>query len=371
MTQITQEKKPTEIRVNPMDDNSVIMTFLDRASIFLDPVYQRQSDIWSLEKKQLLIDSVINRFDIPKFYFHEFEKPQKIGGKEYKYASIDGKQRLTAIWGFIENDFPLGDKTEYLIDPTVDLRGLTYSELSTKYPKILARFNSRLLALMAVRTDDTELIEEMFTRLNEAMPLNASEKRNAFGGPLPTIIRALPNIQFFTKKLPFTNKRYRHFDLACKFLYLLNIGEPEDTKKVRLDLFVKEFKKKQKMIVAQRLKAEAEEVLAEMTKVFVEKDPLLRNVGLVVVYFWLFYTAIQAKKVQIITRKKLIEFESERNENRRVAAIDMEKADYELLRFDWLASSLNDKYTIKFRFDALCHYKFPELENPTSEFREE
>jgi len=62
------------------------------------------------------------------------------------------------------------------------------------------------------------MIEEMFSRLNEAAPLTAPEKRNAYGGPLPRLIRKLATKPFFTKNLPFRNKRYRHFDLATRFL---------------------------------------------------------------------------------------------------------------------------------------------------------
>jgi len=159
-------KIQTEIRVNPIPENTVILTFLERDQIFLEPDYQRQSEVWSTDKKQLLIDSIINRFDIPKFYLHEFEKPKRLGGRVCKYALIDGKQRLTAIWSFINNEFPLSNDMVYLTDPTIELSGLTYSELSKKYPKISAYFDGRPLSLMAVRTDDIELIEEMFTRLN-------------------------------------------------------------------------------------------------------------------------------------------------------------------------------------------------------------
>src|SRR4051812_31478322 len=94
----------TEIHVSPMTNtNSVILTYLDREKVFMEPDYQRQSNVWSEEKKQLLIDSIINWFDIPKLYFHEFPESKLIEKKKRKYAVVDGKQRLLAIWGFINN----------------------------------------------------------------------------------------------------------------------------------------------------------------------------------------------------------------------------------------------------------------------------
>lgn len=59
----------------------------------------------------------------------------------------------------------------------------------------------------------------MFSRLNEAVALNAAEKRNALGGPAPKAIRRVAMFPFFTKKLNISNKQYQHRDLAAKFLY--------------------------------------------------------------------------------------------------------------------------------------------------------
>lgn len=365
-----KHQKSTEIKVNPIAENTVILTYLDRDAIFLEPEYQRQSDIWSVEKKQLLIDSVINRFDIPKFYLHEFEKPKDIDGKTYKYALIDGKQRLTSIWGFINNEFPLSDDVKYLADPSIDLSGLTYAELASEFPRVSAYFDGRPLSLMAIRTDDIELIEEMFTRLNEAVPLNSPEKRNAFGGPVPPIIRKLVKRDFFDEKLPFTNRRYRHFDLACKFLYLSDLGEVEDTKKVHLDRFVKKFKTKPDAVRLSQIEKEAAKILAAMSKVFVKKDILLKNVGSIVVYYLLFRQALKIKNVEILSRKKFLDFEKLRLQNATLAASDIEKADYNFIRFDAFNNYVNDRFAIKYKYDVYSHYTFPELELKNSQFRE-
>jgi hypothetical protein len=353
--------KPIEIKVSPLQENTVILTYLQRDTIFMDPDYQRTSDIWSKEKMQLLIDSIINGFDIPKFYFHEYEKPRTIKGQTYKYALIDGKQRLQAIWEFIGNEFSLSDDIDYLRDPEANLKGLTYRELGKTYPLISAYFDGRPLSLMAVRTDDTELIEEMFSRLNEAMPLNAPEKRNARGGPLPPIIRDLVKTKVFTTNLPFSNKRYRHLDLACKFLYLLHMGGAEDTKKIRLDSFVQEFKDKRLNAQGKLLETNCKKVLQAMAKVFVKKDHLLKNTGIVVVYFLLFHQAMQIRKLGILSRSKLLKFDELRKKNREIAEVDIEKADYDLIRFEELANSLNDKFAIRFRYDTICKYVLPQL----------
>jgi hypothetical protein len=346
---------PTEINVAPMTNtNSVILTYLDRDKIFMNPAYQRFGNIWSEEKKQLLIDSVINRFDIPKLYFHEFQEPKLIEGKKRRYAVIDGKQRLLAIWDFINNTFSLPDKFEYLPEPTLDLSNLTYAELAKSHPQVKALFDNYPLTIMVVRTEDVELIEDMFSRLNEAVPLNAAEKRNAFGGPFPPLIRKLAEQPFFKTNLPFANTRYRHFDLACKFLYLCHMKSPADTKKIKLDEFVRAFQKTNDVTTAKRLDAEVKRTIAKMSAVFTAKDYLLKNIGDLVAYFLIFRVAVDNGEIGKITRKRFVEFEDAREKNSITAAKDIKKADYELLKLDELSSTVNDEYAIRFRCELIC-----------------
>jgi len=175
----------------------------------------------------------------------------------------------------MDGKFALSDEIEYIRDPSIKLAGLDYKDLSREYPSIHARFTGRTLTVIAIRTDDTDLIEDMFSRLNEAVPLNAAEKRNAFGGPVSKIIRVLVNTDFFTKQLKVSTKRYRHHDLACKLLYLEAQGGPSETKKVRLDAFVKLYAKKRLVKKAEALNEEVSSILGKMNHVFKEKDPLL------------------------------------------------------------------------------------------------
>lgn len=47
---------------------------LERHRINTNPKYQREAGIWSKEKKQLFIDSLLNGFDVPKIYFHDIRE---------------------------------------------------------------------------------------------------------------------------------------------------------------------------------------------------------------------------------------------------------------------------------------------------------
>ena len=51
-----------------------------------------------MDKRQLLIDSILNGYDVPKLDFHEFFPARLVDGKKFKYAIVDGKQRLETIF---------------------------------------------------------------------------------------------------------------------------------------------------------------------------------------------------------------------------------------------------------------------------------
>ena len=64
-------------RLSKPDGFSIIGSFHEREAFWMDPPYQRQSDIWPPEKRKFLIDSLLNGFDLPKIYLHEFYPSKK------------------------------------------------------------------------------------------------------------------------------------------------------------------------------------------------------------------------------------------------------------------------------------------------------
>jgi hypothetical protein len=342
----------TNFDVSPLIDNSILYIYSERDTIQIDPDYQRLGDVWPLEKRQLLIDSIINGYDIPKFYFQRFSPYFEKEGIRYKYAIIDGRQRLETIWKFIENKFPLSSDFSYLADTDINLKGLTYSELAKDHQRIKNKFDAKSLSIFLITTDDYDLIEDMFSRLNEAVPLNAAEKRNALGGVIPPQIRQISLHNFFTSKLPFTNRRYRHYDLVTKFLYLVSASKIVDTKKIHLDRFVYDGRSMEPgdvVALVQRVSG----VLDAMASVFVDNDYLLKSIGTVMVYFWLFYEAVRYDFVGNLRRNFFEKFDDERVKNRAIAENDMSSADFQLLEYDRLTQTPNDSYAFYFRYKVL------------------
>lgn len=342
----------TRFQINKLQRSSAWSLFRMRDSIKMDPVYQRQGDIWTLDKRRLLIDTMINGFDVPKLYLHKFPAPLIEGDRSYEYAMIDGKQRTEAIFDFIENRFALDPDFVYLHADDVDIRRLTYQELASRYPDIKQDFDSFNLDVITIDTDDIELIEDLFSRLNEAMPLNAAEKRNARPGPLPQLVRELAQHRFFTEKMPFTNKRYRHFDIIAKMLLMASRANVADTKKAYLDSFFERHAESPRANV-EHLKAKVEAVLGVMAGIFIDEDPLLRSVGMVSLYFLLFEAALAKQMEDRIARGQLLTFEDARQNNRQAAEDNIADANYNLLEFDRFAQSPNDGIAMRFRLAVL------------------
>lgn len=339
-----------------MANNSVWALYRLRNRINSNPEYQRQSDIWTLEKQQLLIDTILNKFDVPKIYLHKYTRTETVDDNEFDYSIIDGKQRLHTIWDFIVGKFKLSEDFEYFSDLSVNAKGMTYQEISSKYPDIKADFDSFQLVTVEIQTDDNLMIEEMFSRLNEAVPLNAPEKRNAYGGPIPKLIREICGLSFFTDKIPYPDKRYRHYDLATKFLYIESNGKILDTKKVYLDKFVQNYASNQGQDLA--FSENTRKILGCMCHVFEDKDVMLRSTGMTMVYYYLFKQAVHQNWVETITRAALAEFDELRLKNRDIARSDISSADYDLLEFDKYAQSPNDKYAMEIRLKILLKNVF-------------
>ena len=96
--------KINEVEVPEMNWNPFIV---DKSGA--EVVYQREF-CWTLEQKQLLIESIYNSIDIGKIVVRsrsfDWVKKRVLAGKQAAFKDIvDGKQRLNAIMGFINGDF--------------------------------------------------------------------------------------------------------------------------------------------------------------------------------------------------------------------------------------------------------------------------
>ena len=233
---------------------------------------------------------------------------------------------------------------------------MNYGELAKKYPKIKSRFDSFSLPIVTVETDEIELIDDMFSRLNEAVPLNAPEKRRAIGGDMVKAIDDVAKHSFFAKKVRLTNKRYQHKEAAVRMLFLahhLRSDKVIDTKKPYLDQFALEHKKGS-LTHVKSLKNEVLKLLRALLLVFIDKDPLLIAQATVPVYAFVYKTLNDQGKSRLFARTKLLKFNHARAANRKAAEEDFTKAKFELLEYDRLSQQgTNDASSIRERWGIL------------------
>lgn len=142
-----------------------------------DPPYQRRS-VWTDEKQSYFIDSILRNFPIPPIFLHRKIDPDT--GRT-TFDVIDGKQRLTAIARFIDNQIPAANEYGPADEPNA-LDGAFFKDLSSD--DSLAEFRSSFwkydLPVEYIDPSDVSLIEDVFDRLNRnGEPLTGQELRNA------------------------------------------------------------------------------------------------------------------------------------------------------------------------------------------------
>ena len=167
--------------------------------------------------KAYLIDSIINDYDIPKIYLADFSlmnTPLNVHRKPY--AIIDGRQRLEAIFGFFDDQFPLNQDFVFFGDPNLRLGSLVYSDLRKSQPKIASSIEEFNLSVMSVITDDEARINDLFVRLNTSKALTGAEIRNAMSGRIPDLIRQLVLHDFFQRRARFSVTRGQDKNAAAK-----------------------------------------------------------------------------------------------------------------------------------------------------------
>lgn len=148
-----------------------------RGRINTNAEYQR-GKVWSIPQQQLLIDSIMRGFDLPKIFLRKLPD-----GSELLFDVVDGVQRLTAIWCYLSDEYSLPKNFTY---PDLgSVGGKSWSDLPQDAKD---RLEFAKITVTELRTSEKEDIHELFQRLQKGEPLNAAEKRNAMLGPVKEFV---------------------------------------------------------------------------------------------------------------------------------------------------------------------------------------
>lgn len=154
--------------------------------ITLRPDFQRR-DRWNDEKRSRFIESLIMNVPVP---------PVFLGEEQYgKYVVLDGRQRLTALYNFLNNELRLQG-----LHVWSELNGLTYSAIRER--GFSATIERRFLpAVLLTRESSPQVKYEVFDRLNTGGVIaEPMEVRNAiFPGPFNDLLHKLSSDPIFRR----------------------------------------------------------------------------------------------------------------------------------------------------------------------------
>lgn len=175
--------------------------------IKLDSDFQRE-DVWGTEKKAELVESVLMGLPLPVFYFNQ----DKYG----RLIVVDGRQRLTALFQYMDNKFSL---RKLKIMPK--LNGLYFSDLSPVLQSRIEDFQIHAHVIMPPTPDRIKF--DIFDRVNRGgMQLNKQEIRNAlYQGRATQVLAELVKSQEFadaTGNAFLNEKRMKDKYLLTRFI---------------------------------------------------------------------------------------------------------------------------------------------------------
>lgn len=168
-----------------------VVNRIDKGRYVLDPDFQRDF-VWSPTKQSRLIESCLMRIPLPVFYVAE--------AKDGKIVVVDGLQRLTTFYRFINNQFSLiglgegqdGAKQE---SPLLNKK---FKELPLSLQERLEDTQLTLYILDAKAPERAKL--DIFERVNGGVPLTRQQMRNClFNGKATKLLKKIAENEMFLK----------------------------------------------------------------------------------------------------------------------------------------------------------------------------
>lgn len=244
----------------------------------MDHVIQRQSGQWDGDKlkKSLLIHSILANYPVPPVYCLK----EAVSEKDYSYSILDGKQRLTTIFDYIDGRYPLDEETPSVVidEVTYELGGRYFTDLDAECQQEILRFK---FTIYGFEDADDDLIEEIFFRLNNSAPLSKPQKAMPLCGvENAKFIKSLLADRFFSDICQFSALQRRKSDDMCTLLQSMMLldsrHEGYEFSSISADEIMR-YAAHIKNNYSEEQKERLYDIIDYLEKVFPEKDKMLKK----------------------------------------------------------------------------------------------
>ena len=250
----------------------------------MDHVIQRQSGQWDGDKlkKSLLVHSILANYPVPPIYCLK----EPISEKDFSYSILDGKQRLTTIFDYIDGRYPLDVETPSVVidDTTYGLGGKYFTDLDPECQQELLRFK---FTIYGFEDADDDLIEEIFFRLNNSTPLSKPQKAMPLCGvENAKFIKSILSDRFFSEICQFSALQRRKSDDMCTLLQSMMLLDSRYAGYEYASISADEIMRYAAHIknnYSEEQKERLFDIIDYLEKVFPEKDRMLKKINIPIV----------------------------------------------------------------------------------------
>lgn len=250
---------------------------------------QRISGQWDNEQQSLLIHSLLANYPVPSVYIHKLESVEVDGkGKHsYSYSVLDGKQRMTTVFSYINGEFALGeDVPDVIIEgASYEIAGKYFADLADDVRQEILRFRFNITCFEDVTDEE---IEEIFFRLNNSTPLTKAQKSKPLMGVENSVfVNELLAKRFFTEKCSFSKMQLRKSDDMCTLLQAMLLLDNK-YRNYQFDTISQDEVMKYSQYIKSNYPAECKEritkIVGFLDNAFYMKDKNLKKINIPIIF---------------------------------------------------------------------------------------
>ena len=316
-----------EVNVHTRNSLEFLYQMYKDGEFNFDYVLQRDSNQWSNAQKNTLIDSIFNGYVIPQIWTLVEKNTQS-------YKIIDGKQRMTTIFSYMNDEWKLAKTFEPVQcdGQYLDVAGKKFSELDPKMKKKITKYSIEILAM----SDYTEeQLEEQFMRLNSGTPFKPTQKeRVALGTQIaPKFDEKILNLPFWDRCTPSVanSKTDAKLGIALESLMLLTDYECKGYGSAEIQKFAQYFRENYNEAVVDELVMLLEK-LDEYYPTDDECVPLLKKLHI---------------PALVMCMKMFLKIQSGEVKFNEVANFKFTGEDFEAFLYHWATKMYQGEYTSK------------------------